>query len=158
MRIATLAIITPGNQVLLGLKKGKPLIGAGTLNGPGGHLEPGETILECVIRETEEEIGITLEPEKVEKVAVITFYSGGVPDFEVHTYRAYDFIGEPKETESMIPEWYDIDRLPVDRMLQSDRAWFPQLIRGEKFNANVYYRNRARDFNRIEFFPFSDPD
>ncbi len=156
MRIATLAVIVRDGKILLGLKRGKPLIGAGTLNGPGGHLEPGETILECVIRETEEEVSIRLEPEKVEKVAVITFYSGGVPDFEVHTYRTNEFTGEPHETESMIPEWHDIDSLPVDRMLESDREWFPQLARGEKFNANVYYRSRARDFDRIEFLPFSD--
>ena len=40
MKIATLGIITRGNQVLLGLKQGGSEIGDGTLNGPGGKHEP----------------------------------------------------------------------------------------------------------------------
>ncbi|MHB1163113.1 MAG: 8-oxo-dGTP diphosphatase [Minisyncoccota bacterium] len=154
MKIATLGIITRGNKVLLGLKQGNPEIGEGTLNSPGGKQERGETILECLIREVEEEVGIFLPPEMTEKVAVIVFHAGGVPDFEVHVYRAHKFVGEPCETESMAPAWYDIDKLPIDRMLESDRTWFPQLIRGEKFCANVYYQERAKGFLDIEFLPF----
>lgn len=154
MKVATLAIIVRGNKVLLGLKQGGSEIGDGTLNGPGGKLEPGETILECLVRETEEEVGITLDPSKAEKVSVITFHAGDVPKFEVHIYRTSDFSGEPHETESMIPAWYDIDSLPVNRMLESDKAWFPQVIRGEKFHAKVYYRDGVKDFDRIEFLPF----
>lgn len=156
MKIATLAIITRGNKVLLGLKKGKPKVGEGTLNGPGGHLEPGETIVECLVRETWEEVGIVLNPLKVEKAAVITFYAGGIPDFEVHIYSTSDFIGEPHETESMIPDWYDVNNLPFERMLESDKVWFPLIVQDNKtFRANVCYRERAKGFLGIEFFPFA---
>ena len=156
MKIATLAIITRGNQVLLGLKRGGSEIGDGTLNGPGGKKEPNETILECLVRETQEEVGITLDPKLVEKLAIITFYAAGEPDFEVHVYLANSFSGEPHETPSMVPAWYDIDTFPMNRMLESDRAWFPSVIRGKKFRANVYYRERAKGFIRIEFFPFTE--
>jgi 8-oxo-dGTP diphosphatase len=155
MKIATLGIITRDGKVLLGLKQGNPEIGEGTLNGPGGKLEPGETILECLVRETEEEVGVRVNPERAEKVAVITFHAGDVPTFEVHIYRAGDFLGEPRETESMVPGWYDIESLPLERMLESDKMWFPQAIRGDKFHANVYYKNGVKDFDRIEFLPFS---
>ncbi|MBU6491010.1 NUDIX domain-containing protein [Patescibacteria group bacterium] len=156
MKIATLAIITRGNDVLLGLKRGGSGIGDGTLNGPGGKQEAGETILECLIREVEEEVGVFVQPAMTEKVAIILFHAGAVPDFEVHVYRAHKFVGEPRETESMIPAWYDIDNLPIDRMLESDRMWFPQLIRGERFCANVYYQERAKGFLDIEFLPFAE--
>lgn len=156
MKIATLGIITRGNQVLLGRKRGGSEIGEGTLNGPGGKQELGETILECLVREVEEEVGIVLEPTKVEKVAVITFHAGGVQDFEVHIFRTSDFSGEPRETEHMAPAWYDIKNLPVEDMLDSDRAWFPTVIRGRKFRANVYYQERAKGFLRIDFLPFAD--
>jgi 8-oxo-dGTP pyrophosphatase MutT (NUDIX family) len=155
MRIATLAIITKREKVLLGLKKGKPLVGAGTLNGPGGHLKFWETILMCLMRETWEEVRVVLNPFKVEKVSVITFYAGGVPDFKVYVYRTNSFIGKPHETKSMIPDWYDIEPSLFNRMLESDRTWFPQLVQGEKFNANVYYQERAKGFLNIEFFPFT---
>jgi len=154
MKMATLGIITRGNRVLLGLKRGGSEIGDGTLNGPGGKVEVGETIKQCLVRETREEVGITLDPRKLEKVAVITFHAGGVPDFKVHVYRTSSFSGIPLETESMVPAWYDINALPVDRMLESDRAWFPKVIRGEKFRANVYYRERAKGFLKIVFLPF----
>lgn len=162
MKIATLAIITRGNKVLLGRKQGNPEIGENTLNGPGGKFEPAQgdrTILGCLFREVIEEFGIFLDLAKTEKVAVITFYAAGVPDFEVHVYRTSHFSGEPRETESMKkPEWHDIDSMPFVDMLESDKKWFPQLLRGEKFRANVYYRERAKGFENIEFLPFIDSD
>ncbi|MSU74763.1 8-oxo-dGTP diphosphatase [Candidatus Kaiserbacteria bacterium] len=154
MKIATLVIITRGNQVLLGLKKDGSEIGEGTLNAPGGKVESGETLLECLVREVFEEVGIELDPLKAERRAIITFHAGGIPNFEVHVYRTSDFIGEPHETKSMVPDWYDIDTLPVYDMLESDHTWFLRAVRGEKFRANVYYRKRAEGFERIEFFVF----
>ena len=156
MKVATLAIITQRNRILLGCKQGKPEIGEGTLNGPGGKQEAGETLLECLIRETQEELDITLDPKKIEKVAIITFYASGVADFEVHIYRTSDFSGEPRETESMIPEWHQINAIPYNRMLESDREWFPKIIAGEKFRANVNYQERAKGFTDIEYLPFTD--
>lgn len=156
MKIATLAIIIQEDDILLGRKQGSPEIGEGTINGPGGKQEPDETIVECLIRETEEELGIVLDPAALEKVAVITFYAAGEPSFEVHTYRTSTFTGEPRETESMVPEWHSLDNIPYERMLESDRTWFPQIVRGEKFNANVYYKEKAKGFLGIEFLPFAE--
>ncbi len=155
MKTATLALIIRKNEILLGRKQGSPEIGEGTLNGPGGKQEPGESILECLVRETKEEVGILLDPTKVEKCAVITFYVGETPDFKVHVYRADTFSGEPIETESMVPAWYDITDIPFERMLESDRAWFPKLVQGATFDAEVYYRERAKDFLSIKFHPFT---
>ena len=170
MKIATLAIITRENpvtrkkQVLLGLKRGGSEIGDGTLNGPGGKFDPEQgdrTNIDCLLRETQEEVMLDLDPAKVEKCAVITFYAAGEPSFEVHIYRSSIFAGEPQETKSMIPDWYDIDdiaEIARERMLESDRKWFPKLIQGEKFNAHVYYREKAKGFLNIEFLPFVNSD
>lgn len=155
MKVATLAIITKDDQILLGRKQGKPEIGEGTLNGPGGKQEPDESITECLIREVREELDIELRETDIEKLAVITFHAGGVPDFEVHVYRASDFTGEPRETESMVPEWHPVDAIPYERMLESDRAWFPLVVAGKKFNANVRYQERAKGFLGIDFLPFT---
>lgn len=157
MKIATLAIITRDGKTLLGEKK-KGEIGIGTLNGPGGKLDPGETILECVIRETMEELKITLFANRLEKVAVITFFSAGDPDFQVHVYRTDYLEGELTETADMIPGWYANDSLPFDRMLGSDHMWFRRVVDGEPFNANVYYRERMKGFERIDFLPFEDTE
>ncbi len=152
MKVATLAIIRQQDKVLLGLKK-KGEIGTQTYNGPGGKVEPGETTVECVIRETDEELGITLHPESLKLISIITFFAAGEPDFEVHVYLTHEFTGTPTETVDMIPEWFPIDALPLDRMLESDREWFSKAVAGEEFRANVYYKQRAADFERIEFLP-----
>lgn len=155
MKIATLAIITWQGKTLLGEKK-KGEIGTGTLNGPGGKLEPNETLKQCLVRETHEELEIQLLEDTLTKVAIITFHAGGEPTFKVHVYRTGDFKGTPRETADMIPGWYANDDLPFDRMLESDRAWFRQAVDGGPFCANVYYREGTKDFERIEFLPFED--
>lgn len=156
MVIATLGIILGenGKEVLLGEKK-KGRVGTGVLSGPGGGQEPGETLEECLIRETQEELELVLDSASLELVAVIDFYAAGALDFSVYIYHAKILFGEIKETADMIPGWYPVDDLPFDRMFGSDRYWFEKAVRGEKFRANVYYYKRAKGFIRIEFLPFS---
>jgi 8-oxo-dGTP pyrophosphatase MutT (NUDIX family) len=153
MKIATLGLIIKDGSVLLGEKK-KGKFAAGTLNGPGGKVEGSETLLECLVRETKEEWDIDLVEEDVEKVARILFHFGGTPDFEVHVFRAGRFTGELHETdEARCPEWFSIDALPVERMLESDREWLSKASRGERFCANAYYTDQANGFERIDFLP-----
>ena len=152
MKIATLAIIVQNGKVLLGHKK-KGEIGTNTLNGPGGKCEPGESLIECVVRETREEVRIELDPTDITETALITFYTGSVPDFEMHVFFTNHFSGTPQETDDMIPGWYDLNNRPLERMLEADRTWFERVARGERLRANAYYRERAKDFERIEFLP-----
>lgn len=156
MSTATLAIIVKNGRVLLGYKKKGAEEISDIINGPGGKQEGGETLEGCAIRETYEEMGIRLIPEKLKKIAVIMFHAAGVPDFEVHVYWTDDFEGEPTETRTMIPAWHPANKLPLEQMIEGDRAWFAKAVSGEKFNANVFFKERAKNFERIEFLPFID--
>ena len=53
----TLLLIFKDNKVLLGEKKRG--FAKGTLNGIGGKQDPGETNEQAMVRETQEEIGVT---------------------------------------------------------------------------------------------------
>ena len=55
-RATLLFVIRDGEILLIHKKRG---LGAGKINGPGGHIEPGETMLQCAIRETQEELCVT---------------------------------------------------------------------------------------------------
>lgn len=51
-------IVTKDNQVLLMRRRNSH--GAGTWSAPGGHLEYGETLEACAIREVKEEVGVII--------------------------------------------------------------------------------------------------
>ena len=59
---AGLVIIQSG-AILLGHPKGQKWYG--TYSFPKGHVEEGEDLLEAAIRETREEVGVTIDPEDV---------------------------------------------------------------------------------------------
>lgn len=155
MKLATLALIDTGERVLFGEKK-RGEIGTGKRNGPGGKLEPGETLLECIVREAREELKIELDPAALTHVAVVTFFSAGEPDFKVHVYWTDTFTGEPTETVHMIPHWHERKNLPFHLMHDGDWTWLPTALNQEKFNAHVYFSGRAEGWIDTQFFDY-DP-
>lgn len=59
-RLAALAVMLRGDQVLLARRRNPP--DAGLWGFPGGHVDPGETALAAAARELAEETGITAIP------------------------------------------------------------------------------------------------
>jgi 8-oxo-dGTP pyrophosphatase MutT (NUDIX family) len=154
---ATLVLIVKDGKVLLGYKKKGVEEISDILNGPGGKQEAGETLLQCAVREALEEMGAVLDPQALKKIAVITFFAGGSPDFEVHVYWTNSLLSEPAETASMVPEWFAVEAIPYERMLEGDRLWFPLALSGEeKFGANVYYERRAQGLIEMVMVPFPE--
>jgi 8-oxo-dGTP diphosphatase len=122
----TLVIIHQGSRILLSKKKKG--FGAGKLNGPGGKLNPNESIIECALRETNEEFGITLTDAKLRGRIIFTFL-GGYQEIETHLVYATEFTGVPKESEEMSePSWYDVSAIPYDSMWPDDAHWLPLLL------------------------------
>ncbi|KAM0669761.1 hypothetical protein ACQRIT_002208 [Beauveria bassiana] len=63
-RVGVAAVIVNNRgQVLVGKRMGSH--GAGTWQFPGGHLEHGEGLLECAVREADEETGLSLQGIKI---------------------------------------------------------------------------------------------
>ena len=109
----TLVLILKNGKVLLAQKKRG--FAMGTFNGIGGKQDPGETIEQAMIRETQEEIGVT--PTAFKQVGLIrfdTWYKGERVDLNLNIYTCTHFAGEIIETEEMIPEWFDMDKIPFD--------------------------------------------
>ena len=141
-----LHIIKDGKILLAEKKRG---FGVGLFNGVGGKLEPGETVEQAMIRETQEEINVT--PINYKKVAVINFdmFHKGEPTLEeMHVYIANDFIGTPDETEEMKPQWFDMDKIPYEKMFAADRIWMMEVFNNKKLTGNVKF---DKDFNLLEY-------
>ena len=130
----TLALLKKDNKILLALKKRG--FGEGKYNGVGGNIENGETVEQARIRETWEEINVT--PREYEKVAIIEFdefYKGNKENVVFHLYLINEWDGEPSETEEMKPSWFEIDKMPYDKMFPDDKYWMPYILDGKKINA-----------------------
>lgn len=129
-----LFIIRDGEILLMEKKRG---LGAGKINGPGGKIDPGETPLECAIRETKEELCITaLRPVKMGE---LHFAMSDVPDILCHVFLARDFKGRPVETEEAKPLWCRLDDIPYDRMWRDDVFWLPLLLDGRTFHGRFVF-------------------
>src|SRR3990167_1450258 len=98
LKKATLCFLVREGEILLGLKKRG--FGQGKWNGFGGKVEE-ETIEEAMIREMQEEIGVT--PKVFRRVATLNFYFPLESGFgqEVVVFIADDWEGEIKESEEM---------------------------------------------------------
>jgi ADP-ribose pyrophosphatase YjhB (NUDIX family) len=104
---AGLAIIYKG-AILLGHPKGQKWWG--TYSIPKGHVEEGEDLLEAAIRETREEVGITIDPEDV------LFQEPNFIDYKDDNgnlyKRVYYFLVNPKspiKQSSITPDKTEID-------------------------------------------------
>ena len=132
---ATLMFVFRDNQVLLIRKKRG--LGKGKINGPGGKLEPEESLLECAIRETEEEVCIT--PHTISSAGELFFQF--VDGLSIHctVFRSEGCSGQPSETEEANPFWCSLDELPFDEMWEDDVTWFDFLIKKTYFTGNYIF-------------------
>lgn len=152
---STLSVIVRGNKILLAMKKRGH--GEGKINGPGGKVEAGESVIEAMVRETEEELFV--RPTEFYKAGLFHFkeFSKGEPRLlHVHTYFVTDFEGEPKESNEMSPIWYDLDSIPYDKMFADDSLWLPMVLNGKKveghFEFDPDFNMLSHDIKEVESF------
>ncbi len=80
----------------------------------GGHLEKGETLKACLIRETLEEIDITLDSTCLTLVNIVHANFNGteyiMPVFHTDKWQGIPKIMEPDKCDGL--KWFDINNLP----------------------------------------------
>ncbi|MHC5112058.1 MAG: 8-oxo-dGTP diphosphatase [Planctomycetota bacterium] len=129
---ATLIFVVRDERILLIHKKRG--IGAGKINGPGGRLDPGETPLQCAVREVQEELLVT--PTGLREAGELRFQFIDGYSMLVYVYRADDVSGVPRETDEADPLWTDLNEIPFERMWDDDRYWMPLMLE------RIYFEGR----------------
>jgi len=137
MKKATLAIIIKNWKILLAMKKRG--FWEGKFNWPGGKLEKNETPQQAMIREAYEELKIKIKRQEL--IWKINFYFKNKPERNLEGYIFYvdNFEWTPQETEEMKPYWFDLDKIPYEKMWEDDKIWLPKAIKKEKFKYNFYF-------------------
>ncbi len=116
-KVGVAAIITKNDHVLL--IKRKNAHGEGSWSTPGGHLDFGETPEECAIRETQEEVGITITNVHFIALTNDIFEAYG-KHYITLWMEAECLSGEPKvAADDEVAElgWFRWDFLPVPLFL-----------------------------------------
>lgn len=134
-------------QKLVCLAKKKRGFRVGMLGGFGGKIEIGETMDECVFRETFEESTVKLRDFK--KAGVINFFNH-VFTAVVHVYISTSWEGEPVETEEVSPAWYKFEDIVYKELGKSDGLWIPQILEGKRIVATFKFdENDALYFQEV---------
>ena len=144
---ATLMFIQRDGEVLLIEKLTG--IGKGKVNGPGGKIDPGETSVQGVIRECEEELHISVQ--NPEKMGELWFDMSDIPSIHCHVYTASEFTGVPTPTREANPFWCSVDAIPYDRMWADDIYWLPQMLAGQKFNGRFIFEGETILWDQLLF-------
>ncbi len=154
----TLTFLLRDDQILLAMKKRG--FGADKWNGVGGKLEEGETMEQAMVRECQEEIGVT--PKAYSKVAFHDFILGADTAEPWHqwvdAYLVTEWEGEPVETEEMAPQWFKIDAIPYEKMWDDDIHWLPLVLEGKLLETSFTFDSDDHMMDKVaqEVTEFND--
>jgi len=120
-------------------RKSAGRFGEGKWNGPGGKVQPGETPLECIVREVREETGLRVSGLTLH--GAIDFYFGEkeASDWRVHVFSTSTFTGMPKPSEEGELAWFSYDEVPYAEMWQDDLYWLPPVLQGMRVQGFFVY-------------------
>lgn len=105
-------IVCDGPRVLLGLRRGSH--GAATWSFPGGHLEFGESPLECAARELEEETGLVASRARLGPYTNDLFENEGKHYVTLFVIASYEGgVAEVREPDKCVEwRWFEWEMLP----------------------------------------------
>lgn len=123
LKVAVYAMLIKNGKILL-VRRFNTGWQDGNYSLPAGHLDPNETIGDALIRETKEEIGVTLKPWDIRLVHTMHRMNIYIDFF----FLAAKWDGEPQNMEADKcdkVEWFSLTELP-ENMVPSVRSAIEQ--------------------------------
>ena len=130
MDYTVLCYLKRDNQYLFMLRnKEKNDLNEGKWIGIGGHIEPGETKEEALIREVKEETGFTIKSFSYR--GEILFINNDYQEI-MYVFTSDDFIGEMIECDEGELSWIDKDKILDLNLWEGDRYFLKPLLNSDK--------------------------
>lgn len=107
VELTVLCLITDGDRMLLQNRVKKDWQGY-TL--PGGHVEPGESFVDAVVREMKEETGLDIKNPRLVGVKQFPIKEGR---YVVFLFKTTDYSGTVVSSDEGQMEWVESSRLPA---------------------------------------------
>ena len=142
VELTVLCLITDGDRMLLQNRVKKDWQGY-TL--PGGHVEPGESFVDAVVREMKEETGLDIKNPRLVGVKQFPIKEGR---YVVFLFKTTDYSGTVVSSDEGQMEWVECSRLPeintVDDFAELLRVMndpalteFQYLVDGETWTVSI---------------------
>jgi 8-oxo-dGTP diphosphatase len=145
VRATLLFVVNEGRVLLMRKKRG---FGMGKINGPGGKLDPGESEMDCALRETEEELGVRALGASKRGELWFQFVDG--MRMHVAVFHATRHEGDVIETEEAFPLWTPVETIPFDEMWADDRHWLHRMLTGsESFMGKFVFDGDAMRWHEL---------
>ena len=104
-----------------------------------GHIDAGETFVEAALRETEEEIGLQLQPVRLKKIGVelheSSYNDGAIEDNEFHHVYIAELLVELNE---LIPQEEEVEALKLVSFKE-----FEALLTNSETNSHFVVTNKT---------------
>ena len=130
MDYTVLCYLKKDNQYLFMLRnKEKNDLNEGKWIGIGGHIEPGETKEEALIREVKEETGFTINSFSYR--GEILFINNDYQEI-MYIFTSDDFAGEMIECDEGELSWIDKDKILDLNLWEGDRYFLKPLLNSDE--------------------------
>jgi len=136
----TMCFLIKNEKVLLGIQQTG--FNQGKILGIGGVLEEEETLEHAVMRQCQEEIGIT--PTILENAGTLGFYFQKDPTPEIHNqqvnlFLCREWIGEIEKNNEMEAQWYGFEQIPFEKMQTDAKMWLAQALEAGKIEGEFLF-------------------
>ena len=114
----------------------------GGLTFPGGHVEPGESLVDSIIREMQEETGLTIHHPRL--VGTKSWMTHDDERYLVLLYTATEYEGELHDSEEGEISWMTIDEMRAGNMVEGMELYFRVYLDGDV--NEIWYEHDGDDW------------
>lgn len=115
----------------------------GGLTFPGGHVEPGESLVDSVVREMQEETGLTVRNPRL--IGSKSWMKKGTQErYLVLLYTATEYDGELHDSEEGDITWMTIDEMRAGNLVDGMELYFDVYLGQE--HTEIWYEPDGDDW------------